>query len=241
MNIKIKETFKKITLFLVMLIAVYFPLGTFTFVLIIRSLVIFMQQSQWAEFYVHLITLCVILGSLLYSVLFAKWLTIWLFHSNNRADKNFFAAAITIIWVITLSYWIMPRATLEREITSIDGHFTGGPYPDKNQLIFLKANGYTGIISLLDPLVLPAEPWLYFQEKYNAKKIGIKLINIPIVPESIYTLETIKTIEELSKRINKKDKYYVHGYYGQDRVKTFIDIVNANAHLSKNGSKRYLS
>jgi protein tyrosine phosphatase (PTP) superfamily phosphohydrolase (DUF442 family) len=119
--------------------------------------------------------------------------------------------------------------------------FTLGAYPDYNQLKILKTEGYTAIVSLLHPLVVPAEPKLLNEERQNAKDAGIDLIEIPMLPWISGNEEATKKIRELAKMA--KGKYYVHCYLGKDRVNAFRSIImdeNAAYQASKEFDARTL-
>lgn len=119
--------------------------------------------------------------------------------------------------------------------------FTLGAYPDYNQLKILKTEGYSAVISLLHPLVVPAEPKLLNEERQNAKDAGVELIEIPMLPWISGNEEAIKKIRELAKMA--KGKYYVHCYLGKDRVNAFRSIImdeNAAYQASKEFDARTL-
>ncbi len=119
--------------------------------------------------------------------------------------------------------------------------FTLGAYPDYNHLKILKTEGYSAVISLLHPLVVPAEPKLLNEERQNAKDAGIDLIEIPMLPWISGNEEATKKIRELAKMA--KGKYYVHCYLGKDRVNAFRSIImdeNAAYQASKEFDARTL-
>jgi len=101
--------------------------------------------------------------------------------------------------------------------------FVMGAYPDLKELRRLKEAGYVGVVSLLDELVVPAEPNLIKQENENAQKIGISLIRIPMLPWVSGNNESIEKIHKLAKE--GKGKYFVHCYLGRDRVNVFRKII----------------
>ena len=101
--------------------------------------------------------------------------------------------------------------------------FVMGAYPDLNELRRLKATGYAGVVSLLNELVVPAEPNLIREEEENAKKAGIALIRMPMLPWVSGNNESIQKIQKLARE--GKGKYFVHCYLGRDRVNVFRKIV----------------
>jgi len=97
------------------------------------------------------------------------------------------------------------------------GHsFTFGPYPTEERIIQLKEQGYTDVISLLNPIVVPFEWKLFDEEKKNAEAIGLHFIHIPMVPWISENENAILKIKEIAQ--HGKGKYYIHCYLGKDRI-----------------------
>lgn len=103
--------------------------------------------------------------------------------------------------------------------------FEFGPYPDEQKLKALKEAGYDGVVSLLHPLVVPAEPVLLNKEIKIAKTLDLKVISIPMLPWISENEESIEKIKKLTK--TAKGKYYVHCNLGRDRAGVFKKIVEA--------------
>ena len=95
-------------------------------------------------------------------------------------------------------------------------NFVFGPYPDREQLERLKFEGYTAVISLLHPAVVPFEPQLIAEEEKNCAAVGIKFISAPMLPWISDNASSVKIIEGIAAQ--KKGRYYVHCYLGHDRV-----------------------
>jgi len=117
-----------------------------------------------------------------------------------------------------LALWFSPDMMQQILPTSEQkvAQFTFGPYPTLERLQELKAEGYTAVISLLHPAVVPFEPKLIADEKENARKVGIKLIHLPMLPwisDNKAVLDSIRAIA-----LKGTGKYYVHCYLGIDRV-----------------------
>ncbi len=94
--------------------------------------------------------------------------------------------------------------------------FTFGPYPTAEDLARLKAEGFTDVISLLHPAVVPFEPRLLNQELEAAEAVGINVIHVPMLP---WLSDNESSIARLRSIIAEGDgKYYVHCYLGRDRV-----------------------
>jgi phytol kinase len=102
-------------------------------------------------------------------------------------------------------------------------HFTFGPYPDEARLAELKREGYTAVVSLLHPAVIPFEPRLLAQEKEAAARVGIELIQLPMLPwvsANSAALDRVRTLARAGT-----GRYYVHCYLGRDRVMLVKRIV----------------
>ena len=103
--------------------------------------------------------------------------------------------------------------------------FTVGAYPELDKMEDLKADGYTTIISLLHPAVVPFEPRLLAQEKENAAKAGIQLVHIPMLPWITDNQESIDSLRRFA--VANKGKCYIHCYLGKDRVNVARRIIEA--------------
>lgn len=102
-------------------------------------------------------------------------------------------------------------------------HFTFGPFPDQARLAELKKQGYTGVISLLHPAVVPFEPQLIAKEKQEAAAAGIELIHLPMLPWVSENTESLEKLRAIAAA--KKGRYYIHCYLGADRVNVARRII----------------
>lgn len=101
--------------------------------------------------------------------------------------------------------------------------FTFGPYPEGEQLKRIKAEGYDGVISLLNP-VLPIEKPLLDKEISTADEIGLTVHSLPMLP---WVGDNSATLDKIKDLINQDDKrYYVHCYLGKHRVDVVKQLVN---------------
>ena len=114
---------------------------------------------------------------------------------------------------------ISARQGAVREVTS---RFTFGPYPEANQLQQLKNQGYDGVISLLHPTI-PFETVLISREESNARQVGIKLYEFPMLPWISDNREARDGIQKLVQGSSKR--YYVHCYLGTHRTNLVRAIV----------------
>lgn len=106
---------------------------------------------------------------------------------------------------------------------NVSAKFTLGSYPTADKIEELKKQGYTCIISLLHPAVVPFEPKLMKEEEEATSKAGIQLIEAPMLPWIGDNDASLKKIEDIIK--TGKGKYYVHCYLGKDRVNVVKNLI----------------
>lgn len=170
------------------------------------------------------------------TLLIALWLTKVVVKTSSRKLKLSIYSLFTILLIAALFIFsfkpqVMVSSSTGVKEATVQGVgkvlFVLGPYPDRDHLEDLKADGYTAVISLLHEMVVPAEPVLIEEEKENAQQVGIKIIRIPMLPWISGNEDALQKIKDLA--INGKGKYYVHCYLGRDRVNVFKTIVKAQA------------
>ncbi|MGK2855688.1 MAG: hypothetical protein ACSLFQ_00635 [Thermoanaerobaculia bacterium] len=121
--------------------------------------------------------------------------------------------------------WINP-STMKGSMAveqNAGAHFTFGPFPDAARLVALRNQGYSGVITLLHPAVVPFEPQLIAQEKKDAAAAGIELIHLPMLPWVSENTESIEKLRAIAAA--KKGRYYIHCYLGADRVNVARRII----------------
>ncbi len=71
------------------------------------------------------------------------------------------SAALACLWL-----WMTPAVVNGFQPVQVEDvqRFTFGPYPERTQFEQLKADGYTAVVSLLHPAVVPFEPTLLARE-----------------------------------------------------------------------------
>lgn len=218
--------FKLSAIYLLFFLAVFLFLGTFTAELVIRSIIIQIRATGFLSTHETTVIIFVTVIVLIATLFFAKWLTIWYWRSLAYTGKVNMLVLLLLFYGLVAIYWLFPRDTiLHEKYVSKNGLFVGGSYPDSNKIASLRVQGYSGIITLLDPIVLPQEPILLQQETDSTTELNMPLIKIPMLPGGIKNIEAENEIKKFIKTSSHK-KYYVHAYYGSDRVKQFIDIVD---------------
>jgi phytol kinase len=133
-------------------------------------------------------------------------------------------AAAGALWL-----WMSPaRLRLDMgEETGAGLHFTFGPYPDEWRMRRLKAQGYTAVVTLLHPAVIPFEPKLLADEKKAAARAGIDLVEVPMLPWVSQNTGSLDRIRALAR--SGTGRYYVHCYLGRDRIRLAKRIVEQAA------------
>ena len=108
---------------------------------------------------------------------------------------------------------------------SVSQRFTFGPYPTAEKMQELKERGFTGVISLLHPAVVPFEPKLLADEQENAAAVGIELIHTPMLPWIGENETSLQRLRELAR--SEEGRYYVHCYLGKDRVRVVAKLIQS--------------
>ena len=130
------------------------------------------------------------------------------------------AAAAGAVWL-----WMTPSLLRDQSgaVTEAGMHFTFGPYPDEDRLRELKDEGYTAVVPLLHPAVIPFEPELLLREKAAAERVGLEVIHLPMLPWVSANSEALERVRALAK--SGRGRYYVHCYLGKDRVQLVRRVV----------------
>jgi len=229
-----KNKIQSIILFLYIWLCIGFPMGLW---------VLLAGPSKWLSEYACSTDMEMsqenILGKLIIIlyVIVAFFLALFIHRkvkqSTNKLTKWILPSILTIIlltsvyvfsfqpqWLISYSGGIPEKSkNISQDKNSNQLEFVFGSYPNEKMIKSLKEQGYDGIISLLNELVVPAEPTLMKEEIELSKKYGIKVINMPMLP---WVSGNKKTIQDAKNFIeNKKGLYYVHCYLGRDRVNIF--------------------
>ena len=150
----------------------------------------------------------------------------WLVRRTSRCSTRIRIAVpsvLTIAAAVCVWGWLNPAHLLgaaridERQGVAISGaQFTFGPYPERDQLVELKKEGYTAVISLQHPAVVPFEPAGIASEKAIADEIGLTFIHAPMLPWISDNDDSLDRIRAIAR--TRPGKYYVHCGLGRDRV-----------------------
>lgn len=160
-------------------------------------------------------------------------LSLWIFHRMRgtrtravRMGAPFLAtlAAITALWGwMTPGTWADPDAVMGRAESAAGARFVFGPYPDEERLRELEAEGYTAVVSLLHPAVVPFEPKLLAEEREAVERTGLAFIHAPMLPWVSENEESLEQIRLLAQ--GSRGRYYVHCYLGRDRTNVVKRVV----------------
>lgn len=225
-------------LLLYFFVTVFFPLGFYTLLAGPSKWVIEAAlKHSWTEYNEKLIQRFVILGLVIVSLLLAM-LFRRIFSSRKSVVLRYFTFSfLTALFLVSIYLFSFkpdvfislsgknPANSTQSAISDTGNNieFVLGAYPDLKELRRLKGARYTGVVSLLNELIVPAEPNLIREEDKNVKEIGIALIRIPMLPWVSGNNESIELIHKLVK--TGHGKYFVHCYLGRDRVNVFRKIV----------------
>lgn len=127
----------------------------------------------------------------------------------------------------SLYLWLSPSLVTPNQQTTISSNprFTFGSYPSPEDIQRLEEEGYTGVISLLHPAVVPFEPELIRREKNAIANSGLDFIHLPMLPwisENVASRDSLKTIAQTGT-----GRYYVHCYLGRDRIGMVRSIIES--------------
>ncbi|MFQ5700803.1 MAG: hypothetical protein ACE5HU_03050 [Acidobacteriota bacterium] len=205
-----------------------FPLGMSTLFGPVMWVTAATRGAAWRQSGENLLVGSIILAYLLGSAALTWWLARAMTRSR-RADVRYGIPALLLactagaVW-LSLTPSMMPARS---ETIAVGTHFTFGPYPTREKLAVLKREGYTAVISLLHPAVVPFEPRLLSEERQQAERVGLKLIHLPMLP---WVSENQAALDRLARLAETGEgRYYVHCYLGRDRVQLARRVVERAA------------
>jgi protein tyrosine phosphatase (PTP) superfamily phosphohydrolase (DUF442 family) len=204
-----------------------FTLGTILLLGPMRWTVDYGRKQSWAEGLERTTVIGYIAVLIIVSLLLAFFSMKLLFKQSTSGVIKGIAVALPVIGIAVSVYVFLHPEWVNSEVSSkeetVSAHFGVGPYPELKKMYELQAEGYTAIISLLHPAVVPFEPSLLEKERNNAKEVGLEFIHIPLLPWISENQQSIDSLRQLIK--NGKGKYYMHCYLGKDRVNAAARIV----------------
>ncbi len=221
-----KFFFYKAIGFALLWIANGFSLGTLTLLGPVRWLTTWARKNNWGQQKEDLLINLIILIFVIISFL----ISLWIMKRITKSSSSLLKILIYIICYCFAGVALFLLANPEilnagNDIESSVGEsqFTLGAYPTEEELVKLKDKGFTTIICLLHPAIVPLEPILIEKEKKAVEDIGMEFINIPMLPWISDNEDAILKIKSLTKK--KNEKYYMHCYLGKDRVNVMRRII----------------
>jgi hypothetical protein len=149
--------------------------------------------------------------------------------TRKRAKRQrMWLVAIGAFFLSLMAFWILltpdnPLTALFRaEMSDVHQKVITGPYPVKEDLEELSKHGVRYDVSLLDPKI-PYERVLLDQERRNAEKYGIRVINFPMASilgqkmGSYYQKDVLAAANTIDS-LRHFHKVYLHCYLGEHRM-----------------------
>jgi len=220
---------KRLVLFLSLWLAIGFSIGTATLLGPVRWVTTFCRDRSLSpgieKGAVQIIIVLLVAVTATAALILARAV-----YASPRPEVRYglpllaFAAAAGAVAI-----WMSPATLRGRSGGEVSAglHFTFGPYPDADRLVALRREGYTAVVSLLHPAVIPFEPELLRQEKEAAARAGIEIIHLPMLPWVSDNAAALDRVRELAR--SGTGRYYVHCYLGMDRVQMVRRVVESVA------------
>jgi protein tyrosine phosphatase (PTP) superfamily phosphohydrolase (DUF442 family) len=192
------------------------------------------HRLGWAQRSEDLVLRGVILAFVAGSFVLALYLARATLHARTRRVRMGIPGATTLLAVLALWAWMNPSRMLAAmaggeggsAVTAGTGaQFVFGAYPDATRLRQLKDQGFTAVVSLQHPAVVPFEPASIEQEKKNARRLGIQFIHAPMLP---WVSDNAAALDRIRQLVHSgQGKYYVHCGLGRDRTNVVRRMVEA--------------
>lgn len=221
----LKPKIVTLLLFAYIWLMVGFSTGTGTLIGPVRWITSWSRTQGWAQSSEDLVVNSVIFLYVLFSAVISWWLLKKIQQIGEGRVKGGVLLAVTFVALGALWLWLNPGILTRGEQVTFDSvsRFTFGPYPTRERFVQLKEEGYTAVISLLHPAVVPFEPKLLADERAIAEEVGIEFIHAPMLPWVGENEESLATIRQIA--LTGEGRYYVHCYLGKDRVNVVKRLV----------------
>jgi len=201
-----------------------FALGTLTLLYPLRTWVTYARDNALSET-AESIGVVVLMLILVIVSFFVSW-KLYSWHLRKKQTPvTIISIAIPFVCSIgALMVLMSPDIVNSGSVTSeLSQQFTIGPYPTADKIEELKKEGFTGVITLLHPAVVPFEPSLIEEEEEACKKQKLMLVKAPMLPWIGDNTASLNKIEEIVR--SGKGKYYIHCYLGKDRVNVVKNLI----------------
>ena len=223
---------KNFFLFCFIWLFVGFSSGTLLLLYPVHWISDYSEANKWQNSTENILIKIVIILFVVLSFCWSVRLLQAFLRKNSTKSKTIFSAVLIFITAFFLWLWmnpdIMSRATKQNIASenTKNAEFFFGSYPSESKLYDLKEDGYTLVVSLLHPAVIPFETKLISDEEKSVAKVGIKYIHVPMLPWVSDNIDAINKIKEIVK--NEKGKIFIHCYLGKDRVNVVKNIIKNN-------------
>ena len=208
---------KKLLTFVVFLVSVGFILGTFVLRGPLRMLIESGRgQGRSPEAEAVLVRLVIVFLAAV-SLLFAGWLSRRVHRASSRIVEFGLPAVSVLLAGGCAGWWLLSASEGSLSESVVGSRFTFGTYPSEARLSRLAGEGYTGVISLLHPAVVPFETRLIDEERSAVLAAGLEFLHAPMLPWVSDNRESLATIRAVVER--GRGRYYVHCLLGKDRVR----------------------
>lgn len=211
-----------------------FAAGTFVLVGPVRWVTAGVHRMGWSQHTEDLLLRGVILAFVVGSCVLALWLAGRTLRAERRSTRVGIPAVCTALAMVALWAWSNPGRMLAAvagggggaAVTAATGaQFVFGAYPDRARLAQLKREGFTAVVSLQHPAVVPFEPRSIAEEKANARELRMQFIHAPMLPWVSDNAAALAQVRALMER--GQGKYYVHCGLGRDRTNVVRRILEA--------------
>lgn len=208
-------------------------LGTAVLVGPVRVLTEGMGAAGWQQKSQDHVLMVVLLLYLAISLILTRYVVGIMFRARNRNTRWAIAAVFTVMAAGTAWLWKNPASLLADvagggdagSVSSAGGaEFVFGAYPDEEKLRELQLTGITSVISLQHPGVIVERDGIN-AEKDATKKLGITLIQAPMLPWVSDNAESLQRLRMIARR--GTGKFYVHCGLGRDRVNVAKRVIEA--------------
>lgn len=229
-------SFKNITFFGFLWLFIGFAVGTSLLIGPIQEITSIFRQYGWDQSYEDITVNIIIVIYVILTFIASLYLTRFSYRSQYRHVPAAIMLAAFLSASSAVYLWMSPTLINQDQaaVVSANTQFTFGPYPTKEELQKLEKEGYTAVVSLLHPAVVPFEPKLLGEQKELIKETSVEFIHIPMLPWVSDNAESLKKLTELAE--TGTGKYYVHCYLGKDRVsiaQRVVESVNANIDVQR--------
>jgi protein tyrosine phosphatase (PTP) superfamily phosphohydrolase (DUF442 family) len=196
--------------------------GTLLLVGPVRMLTSYLRGGGFKQGTEDLVMIGVIVLFVLFSALLAWVVVKQMGRCATRRARLSYPLVLTICAALCLYAWTNPAimasaaGAVSGSVNTGAAEFVFGPYPDRPRLEQLKKEGYTAVVSLQHPAVLPFEPPGIAEETRAAQEIGLTFIHAPMLPWISANDASLEKVRRLSREGH--GKYYVHCGLGRDRA-----------------------